>query len=315
MKKFLQKLSLACLAFAGFGVSGVQAQEAATVDHWEFHYAITDPWTAVRFDETDVENVYKAEGVQMPKAVNFCIYGCDANGGVIDGNTYGWNEAVTEVDKAFKLGYNDGGQGWFDIAAGVYDITFDRTDAANATITFSVSDSQGGGGDVEEPVETVYYLRGDFNQWNTTTPFELKKENGIEVLAANVEITDDIITDGVWKFVVTRGDSWANSDVYYCMNTISNEGDTYQLVDRVETNSGDALCSLPAGTYEFKLNDHAWVVIIKRIGSTSITGIESEAVSEKEYYTMQGMKVSGENLTPGIYIVKEGKNVKKMLVK
>lgn len=52
--------------------------------------------------------------------------------------------------------------------------------------------------------------------------------------------------------------------------------------------------------------------------SSAIGGIESDAIDENapvEYYNIQGMKVNADNLTPGFYIVRQGKKVSKIFVK
>lgn len=51
----------------------------------------------------------------------------------------------------------------------------------------------------------------------------------------------------------------------------------------------------------------------------SVTGIENVSVDsvdgQAEYFNLQGMKVSGDNLTPGIYIIRAGSTSQKVLVK
>ena len=52
--------------------------------------------------------------------------------------------------------------------------------------------------------------------------------------------------------------------------------------------------------------------------TSAIGGIESDAIDENapvEYYNIQGMKVNADNLTPGFYIVRQGKKVSKIFVK
>lgn len=56
------------------------------------------------------------------------------------------------------------------------------------------------------------------------------------------------------------------------------------------------------------------------IYDSEVSGMDSYEVmvlpeSPTEYYNLQGMRVSGENLMPGIYIIKQGATVKKILVK
>ena len=49
--------------------------------------------------------------------------------------------------------------------------------------------------------------------------------------------------------------------------------------------------------------------------SSGIDAIEADADAPAEYFNLQGMPVSGENLTPGIYIRRQGSEVSKILVK
>lgn len=53
--------------------------------------------------------------------------------------------------------------------------------------------------------------------------------------------------------------------------------------------------------------------------ASGIRDITSDAVSdssaEKEYFTLQGMKVSSDNLTPGLYIVRQGNKTSKVIIR
>lgn len=54
---------------------------------------------------------------------------------------------------------------------------------------------------------------------------------------------------------------------------------------------------------------------IEGIKATGIEGVESDnANAVKEYYNMQGMKVAAENITPGIYIIRNGSKTTKAYV-
>ena len=48
---------------------------------------------------------------------------------------------------------------------------------------------------------------------------------------------------------------------------------------------------------------------------SAIDSIDADNNAPVEYYTIQGVRVSGDNLTPGIYIRRQGSNVSKILVK
>jgi hypothetical protein len=45
------------------------------------------------------------------------------------------------------------------------------------------------------------------------------------------------------------------------------------------------------------------------------TDAVNEASSEKEYFTLQGVKVSSDNLVPGLYIVRQGKQTSKVVIR
>lgn len=53
---------------------------------------------------------------------------------------------------------------------------------------------------------------------------------------------------------------------------------------------------------------------IEGISSTGINGVENDDNISKEYYNLQGMKVAAENVTPGIYIIREGSKTTKAYV-
>lgn len=56
-------------------------------------------------------------------------------------------------------------------------------------------------------------------------------------------------------------------------------------------------------------------IVVTRDPSTSVSGIETDENAEVEYFTTDGMKVDGKNLGTGIYIVRKGSKVSKVLVK
>ncbi len=79
---------------------------------------------------------------------------------------------------------------------------------------------------------------------------------------------------------------------------------------------------LPAGTYYLAFCDDylnilfEWAAKLNITASAAIDSIDiDEAGAEAEYYNLQGVKVDGLNLQPGIYIVKQGRKVSKILVK
>ncbi|MBD5344149.1 MAG: hypothetical protein HDR90_04035 [Bacteroides sp.] len=50
-------------------------------------------------------------------------------------------------------------------------------------------------------------------------------------------------------------------------------------------------------------------------GIENITVEEVDSDATAEYFTLQGVRVNADNLTPGIYIVRQGNTAKKVLVK
>lgn len=76
-----------------------------------------------------------------------------------------------------------------------------------------------------------------------------------------------------------------------------------QHIVRAERQSGTSTVGKTASAY-FILGD-----------TSGIDGIEADAEAPAEYFNLQGMPVSGENLAPGIYIRRQGPEVTKILVK
>lgn len=85
------------------------------------------------------------------------------------------------------------------------------------------------------------------------------------------------------------------------------------------TLEGDKL-SLKLNIY-WKMGDNKTPIYVTFNGTRStsaIGGIESDVIDENapvEYYNIQGVKVNGDNLAPGFYIVRQGKKVSKIFVK
>lgn len=59
-----------------------------------------------------------------------------------------------------------------------------------------------------------------------------------------------------------------------------------------------------------------WAPVAEASGILDITtDAVNEASSEKEYFTLQGVKVSSDNLVPGLYIVRQGKQTSKVVIR
>ncbi|MBQ7941100.1 MAG: hypothetical protein IJ328_01665, partial [Muribaculaceae bacterium] len=79
-----------------------------------------------------------------------------------------------------------------------------------------------------------------------------------------------------------------------------------------------------SGTIEIKNNVFSTCDLVEHnpVGTVAVvmdytTGVEetlSDSVSEVEYYTLQGIKVEKEQLTPGIYIKRQGGKTTKVVM-
>ncbi len=49
--------------------------------------------------------------------------------------------------------------------------------------------------------------------------------------------------------------------------------------------------------------------------TTGVGNVAVDSNADAEYYTLQGVRVAADNLTPGFYICRQGKTVSKILVK
>ena len=58
------------------------------------------------------------------------------------------------------------------------------------------------------------------------------------------------------------------------------------------------------------------VCAVSVLGQTAIDVIGTDAIdAEAEYFNLQGMRVDAANLTPGVYVVRKGNEVQKVVVK
>jgi hypothetical protein len=67
------------------------------------------------------------------------------------------------------------------------------------------------------------------------------------------------------------------------------------------------------GKYRLSFDLDNWTMKAERIVSTGIVSVADDATMPREYYNLSGVKVS--SLTSGIYIVKQGSHVRKVVVK
>lgn len=62
-------------------------------------------------------------------------------------------------------------------------------------------------------------------------------------------------------------------------------------------------------------NGQAYELTVKIEGAAAIGEIATDENAPVEYFNLQGMSVSADNLTPGVYVCRQGKKVTKVLVK
>ncbi len=59
-----------------------------------------------------------------------------------------------------------------------------------------------------------------------------------------------------------------------------------------------------------------WAPIAEASGVTDVNADSiDDASAEKEYFTIEGIKVSSDNLTPGLYILRQGKKASKVVIR
>lgn len=56
-------------------------------------------------------------------------------------------------------------------------------------------------------------------------------------------------------------------------------------------------------------------LVLQKKTSVGIAGIEADENASVEYYNLNGVQVKAENMTPGVYVRRQGKNVTKVMVK
>lgn len=56
-------------------------------------------------------------------------------------------------------------------------------------------------------------------------------------------------------------------------------------------------------------------LVLQKKQSTGIAGIEADENAPVEYFNLNGVQVKADNMTPGVYVRRQGKNVTKVMVK
>lgn len=105
-----------------------------------------------------------------------------------------------------------------------------------------------------------------------------------------------------------------DADVVPAANTVKVYTDAHTIGSPVIEGTAD-----PA---KFELNNTAWELeakdgklVIKEKQSVGIAGVEADENAPVEYFNLNGVQVKADNMTPGVYVRRQGKNVTKVMVK
>lgn len=227
-------------------------------------------------------------------------------------------------------------------------ISLDKT---NATATITVTNSNAGGTDKDGQTSHSYTIQFNKSQGGTDTPTpqgnKYKGKLNIKLDAIGLDVTQD---DAV--YIKDNGDGTCIFTLPNFTLTIPGTDDPANFGDIVvenvtKTTNPDGTITYAGSVKDMLLaggeiiadvelsgtedNGHlvmnipvAWqglTIDVTFNGNLDTAGISDISVDNNntdapiEYFNLDGMHVSGENLTPGIYIRRQGTDVKKILVK
>lgn len=182
--------------------------------------------------------------------------------------------------------------------------TFDTTDASENTKYYIVFKSTNLGGNIIIRIANVSLV--DEGEIPVTVP--ALKVNGAEH-TSNVIQTEEAIEI---SFDVVDG-----VEVYYKWTPVAN---TNVLAD--EEGDGFTLYREPInldgkGTFQYYARQYGRTSEIKTLNVDTTTGVAviGAEASEAEFFTLEGVRVDGNDLTPGVYVVRRGAKAEKILVK
>ncbi len=226
-------------------------------------------------------------------------------GDVVPGNfgikqvTNGSQSAWYSAPGAYEINANgvyttstEGSNNFTNLLTGDMTLAFDP--AAN-TLTIS------GTASIPEVDYTTWYLNvvGDFNEWNAT---------GVAFSAEGIATATDLaIGSGSFKLKIWNG----ATDLWY------STGGEVALDSEVSIPGNNETNMIIAGAQDDDLFDVTFdavnkVMVVKKSSSTGIESIATDA-APAEYFNLQGQRIA--NPTSGLYIMRQGKEVKKVLVK
>ena len=184
---------------------------------------------------TPTANLFVAKNVEMPDG-GFKVR---ANNQWNDAANYGLSSAgAVEVDHFYSV-ITGGGSGDMTLAAGTYDIWFDKGAEKVYIMTPGKDLSEAVSGTVAAPLDGVWYLVGNFNGWKPAdNAYKMSDEDGWYVFK-------NFKADGQGvKFVADS--SWSK-----------NRGGTFKANQAISVSQNGADMMVTAGTYDVYLNADA----------------------------------------------------------
>ena len=193
--------------------------------------------------KTATEGLFVARNIVMPDG-GFKVR---ANNAWNDDANYGLATAgAVEVDHVYDV-ITGGGSGDMSLAAGTYDIWFDRTNEKVYIMTPGKAISEAVGGEAGEPTPTPdpapateWYLVGGFNGWTAADAAYQMTKSGDWFVFENFTLAEDAEV----KFVADA--SWS-----------VNRGGVYAAGEAIALEQNGANLAVPAGTYDVYLSADA----------------------------------------------------------
>ena len=193
--------------------------------------------------KTATEGLFVARNIAMPDG-GFKVR---ANNAWNDDANYGLATAgAVEVDHVYDV-ITGGGSGDMTLAAGTYDIWFDRTNEKVYIMTPGKAISEAVGGEAGEPAPTPdpapateWYLVGGFNGWTAADAAYQMTKSGDWFVFENFTLAEDAEV----KFVADA--SWS-----------VNRGGAYAAGEAIALEQNGSNLAVPAGTYDVYLSADA----------------------------------------------------------
>ncbi|MDE6581035.1 MAG: starch-binding protein [Duncaniella sp.] len=188
----------------------------------------------------------------------------------------------------------EGGNNFANMLTGEITLAFDP-----AALTLTVS----GNGSTPEIDYTTWYLNvpGDFNEWNPEgVPFSAE---GIAT-ATGLNIGTSTFKIKLWN---GSADVWRSN------------GTEVMIDQEITLTENQEAPMIIAGATDDDIFDVTYdavnnIMVIKKTGSSRLESIATEASAPAEYYNLQGIRVNNP-VSGSLYIVRQGNDVKKVLVK